>query len=236
MKNFCLYSGTKILKLETWNITSIELSSDYTSAIIQGESKFNRSQYTLDITPLVANQYKNGIDPYSATVVNQLTGADDWVLDTVNNQILYTPNKDADKTADPNYQYQCGDNNTIVNTKYECGQIALADHLKLPAGSQYLESVGSCFGTTTIVCSFKRKGENTYTNSSVGVRVPRVDPYEEEDKKTLPLETVAQQVISNANTGDTPAQNYIVSIFNNITDILLSNNHSDLFEQNKKPK
>lgn len=165
---------------------------------------------TATITPTATQVSKvlaRGAAGYALSVaVEQLLGSVDWVLDPANNQIVYTPNKDADKTPDPNYQYQCGDNNTIVNTKYECGQIALADHLKLPAGSQYLESVGSCFGTTTIVCSFKRKGENTYTNSSVGVRVPRVDPYEEEDKKTLPLETVAQQVISNAESGDTNAQ------------------------------
>lgn len=138
--------------------------------------------------------------------VEQLIDAVDWVLDPANNQIVYTPQKDADKTPDPNYQYKCGNDGTIVNTKYECGQIALADHKKLPPGSQYLESLVSCSGTTTIVCKFKRKGENTYTNESVGIRVSRVDPYQEEDKKTLPLETVAQQVISNAESGDTHAQ------------------------------
>lgn len=178
------------------------------NVVINGKKYIKES--SVKITPpasQVAKVLARGAAGYALSVaVEQLLGSVDWVLDPANNQILYTPNKDADKTADPNYQYQCGDNNTIVNTKYECGQIALADHLKLPAGSQYLESVGSCFGTTTIVCSFKRKGENTYTNSSVGVRVPRVDPYEEEDKKTLPLETVAQQVISNAESGDTNAQ------------------------------
>lgn len=90
MENFCLYNGKKIAKLETWDITSVELSSDYTSVIIQAESKSNKSEYTLDITSLISNQYADGLDPYSATIVNELTGVSDWVLDSDNNQIKYS--------------------------------------------------------------------------------------------------------------------------------------------------
>jgi len=104
MKNFCLYAGKKIVKQETWNITSIELSSDYASVIIQAESKFSTSEHTLDITHLVADQYKNGIDPYSATVVNSLIGAVDWVLDLANNRVVYYESNRPD-TAQPYDEY-----------------------------------------------------------------------------------------------------------------------------------
>ena len=62
MENFCLYNGKKIAKLETWDIGSIELSSDYASVIIQAESEANTSQHTLDIAHLIINQYKQGLD------------------------------------------------------------------------------------------------------------------------------------------------------------------------------
>lgn len=122
----------------------------------------------------------------------------DYVLDPANNTVVYNSKKDSDKTADPNFQYRCS-TGVIVNTKFECGQIFLQNHLELPPDSQYLDAVGSCFGTDSISCSFKRKGETSYTSFTVGTTVARVDPYEEEeDKKTVSLVNLGSQVLDQA--------------------------------------
>jgi len=177
---------------------------DATKNVVINGKKFIKES-SVKITPTatsVAKVLARGAAGYALSVaVEQLLGSVDWVLDPANNQIVYTPQKDADKTPDPNYQYQC-EGNAIVNTKYQCGQL----FLNLPASLQYLESLDSCWGTTTIVCAFKRKGEDNYYYTSVGIRVARVDPYEEEEQKTLPLPVVAQKVISNAAGGDAAAQ------------------------------
>ena len=76
---------------------------------------------------------------------------------------------------DPDYQYFCS-NGQIVETKNKCGQLYLDDHKKLPEDSQYVESLGSCYGTSTVSCSFKRKGENSYTSFTVGQAIPRQQP------------------------------------------------------------
>lgn len=242
MKNFCLYNGKKIVKPEIWNIASVELSSDYTSAIIQAESKSNKSEYTLDITSLISNQYENGIDPYSATIVNSLTGVSDWIIDPVNNQIVYTKPTDPTDPTDPTVQYywQQGSNYTCFSTSScESAVQAYSDSRK--------------FGWTVVSCSvgdgglmncpLKKFDQNGVLVDQTTEQIPRVanpayDPSAppKDDKKTLPLETVAQQVISNAANGDTTAQNSIVSTFNNITDDILTSDYSEFFEQNKQPK
>ena len=217
MKNFCLYNGKKTVKPEIWNITSVELSSDYTSAIIQAESKSNKSEYTLDITPLISNQYKNGIDPYSATVVNELTGVSDWVLDPANNQIKYTEATDGKSAACVQVATQGGVPAYVASrgwANYSCSAF-------WQFGNQ------QCTAISGITKTGELSGMGNYCTT---------EPLAQDEEKTLPLDVVAQKVISNANAGNTNAQNSIVSTFNNITDDILTSDYSEFFEQNKQPK
>lgn len=243
MKNFCLYNGKKIAKLETWDIASIELSSDYASVIIQAESKRNKSEYTLDIIPLISNQYKNGIDPYSSTIVSELTGVSDWVLDSDNNQIKYNIPDDPtvpDPTSEYHYQ-RVGGWATLCNRTYYVKNL---DSLKPDAMSCLSESgKKASYQYTTvdsgqIVIDFK--DENGQRNIAIYFAHvnPNYDPNAESDdgEKSIPLETVTQQVISNAESGDSSAQQVIISTFNNITDGLLNYDYSEFFEANKQPK
>lgn len=224
MKNFCLYNGKKIVKPDIWNITSVELSSDYTSAIIQAESKSNKSEYTLDITPLIINQYKNGIDPYTATIVNELTGVSDWVLDPANNRITYK-----DPTPDP-------DNSEFLYKRYD--DVIFSDLHTMACQTSSCNSKFVVEGGQIHGYRYTGDPKEPYAYSGVMGSVvsnPAYDPTKEEEK-SLPLDTVAQQVISNANAGDAAAQNSIVSTFNNITDSILTSDYSEFFEVNKQPK
>lgn len=225
MKNFCLYNGKKIVKPETWNITSVELSSDYTSAIIQAESKSNKSEYNLDIKPLVSNQYKNGIDPYTATVVNSLTGVSDWILDPANNQIkYYEPNQ-------PNNTYPMLYKALDFYSSTPSG--VCTQYPSTPYGKVYYET-----GNLSDYGKYGRCNAPSYGNywQIQYVQNPAYDPNAEREEKTLPLDVVAQQVISNAEGGDSTAQQVIVSAFNNITDGILTSDYSEFFDQNKQPK
>jgi len=235
MKKFCLYGGKKIVKPEIWNITSVELSSDYTSAIIQAESKSNKSEYILDITPLISNQYEGGLDPYTATIVNELTGVSDWVLDPANNQITYKPEPVGNYT----WSNSGAPTETVANTPIaSCtawASIVGKYYGDSPAHfvrvqNYYYEENGS-YAYAECVVNIDNFGEHITSLSAVPV-----DPQAEQEQKTIPLDAVAQQVISNANSGDTSAQNSIVSTFNNITDGILTSDYSEFFEQNKQPK
>ena len=115
--------------------------------------------------------------------VTGLLAAIGWVMED-GTYVKKIP-EDGEK-PDPNYQYKCN-TGVIVNTKYECGQIYLQEHLKLPVGSQYLDAVGTCSGTSTISCLFKRKGQTSYTSFTVGTRVSRVGPVPPVKEKTVPL-------------------------------------------------
>ena len=235
MKNFCLYNGKKIVKPEIWNITSVELSSDYTSAIIQAESKSNKSEYTLDITPLISNQYEGGLDPYSTTIVNELTGVSDWVLDSDNNSIKYKQ-KCINQCIPESGTYAVialGQNATPTkdsfskseNVKNYPDEFEAKKSLCYGAGGYRISAPNTCIG-------YKESGDYIVGNMD-SFWFEATKPQEEE---YLPLDVVAQKVISNANAGNTNAQNSIVSTFNNITDDILTSDYSEFFEQNKQPK
>ena len=229
MKNFCLYNGKKTVKPETWNITSVELSSDYTSAIIQAESKSNKSEYTLDITPLISNQYKQGLDVNSATIVNELTGVSDWVLDSANNQIVYT------KTIENTGVYSVvidGQSKTFSSAQTACSAWLSSWEAKGHPSWQNLTVIASG-GTSSGDCILY--GGTSNYNGNTGTSYSEIAAPQEEEK-SIPLDVVAQQVISNAANGDVAAQNSIVSTFNNITDDILTSDYSEFFEANKQPK
>jgi len=166
---------------------------------------------TAKVTPnaaQVAKVLRGGAAGYALSIaVEQLLGAVDWVLDPANNQIVYTP--DASPTQpNPNIPKFW-----LIQDKYiNPGQIGFSN---VAAACTFL--IGKKLWSTSQVVSSvvaTHSGCMTYNNTgslfgSVGlvyVSNPAYDPAKEEEKKTLPLETVAQKVISNAESGDTNAQ------------------------------
>lgn len=187
------------------------------STIYQGSKNviINGADYvkngTAKITPTAANVAKTlgkGVAGVAVSVVvDELLGAVDWVLDPANNQIVYN---DTSKPVDPRdptvpYYYYITDSS---GKKFEGAS---------PDGAckPYIESSGMVYdgvlvtGGTPISCNGHRLPSTTVNSfgSLIKVTNPAYDPAaepSEDDKKTIPLDTVSQQVITNAESATDP--------------------------------
>lgn len=181
------------------------------NVLINGKDFVKNS--TVKITPTASQVSKvlaRGAAGYALSVaVEQLLGAVDWVLDPANNQIKYTdPNAPTDPNS-PALQYYFiynlwGANKKVSTINEAC---ILAFKAGGWAGSN-IPPLPNGYGCTL-------QGNSIYAHGpggsfgSIGHRVanPAYDPEAEDDReKTIPLETVAQKVISNAQGGDVNAQ------------------------------
>ena len=164
---------------------------------------------TAKITPVAADVAKllgKGVGGVALSVaVEQLLGAVDWVLDPANNQIRYYVDPDSQNAPDPNWQYNCHVGG-FADSIYECGSRLIG------TGGIYdhAQSVTSCrWYNFEARCTFRYvvDGVESYAEREVAFnRFTRVDPIPEREEKFLPLPTVAQQVISNAESGNADAQ------------------------------
>ena len=187
------------------------------------------------VDPLVKSFHNEELQTYAAftTAVEQLIGSVDWVLDSANNQIVYY------EEANLN----CRDISFVPNmgrkTSSACGLAAAVNkglpeyHTRPGIKDIYTFSLISCSpisatvtasGYCTLSQTNHRTGATTQTTWLVD-QYPNPD-YSDKDlreKKTLPLETVAQKVISNAASGDDEvlqmfSQDYITLVANSIFD------------------
>lgn len=179
--------------------------------ILNGASKIAKG--TAKITPnasQVANVLKRGAAGYALSVaVEQLLGAVDWVLDPANNQIVYT--KPSDLPA-PNgafvwiwagcSSYQACTVEGIIGSTPQAACQKWADARQPLTVSRTIS-----MSEIRARCIFS---DNTQQDVQ-RVANPAYDPDAEDQKKTLPLETVAQKVISNAAGGDVSAQQAITA-------------------------
>ncbi|MDG9861532.1 virulence factor TspB C-terminal domain-related protein [Acinetobacter ursingii] len=164
---------------------------------------------TAKITPVagdVAKLLGKGLGGVALSVaVEQLLGSVDWVLDPANNQIRYYVDPDSQNAPDPNWQYNCHVGG-VADSIYECGSRLIG------TGGIYdhAQSVTSCrWYNFEARCTFRYvvDGVESYAEREVAFnRFTRVDPIPEREEKFLPLPTVAQQVISNAESGNADAQ------------------------------
>lgn len=151
---------------------------------------------TAKITPLasgVAKVLARGAAGYALSVaVEQLLGSVDWVLDPANNQIVYNiPNDLPPGIAGYRFDFAGKTYAEGINPESVCasGMKAL-----FPGNSEYrFALVGNFYE-----CAQK------YGSFSIWLTAIPGDVSDEQ--KTLPLEVVAQKVISNAEAGDTNAQ------------------------------
>lgn len=185
------------------------------NVIINGADYIKKG--TAKITPTasqVAKVLRGGVAGYALSIaVEQLLGAVDWVLDPANNRIVYT--KPNDPIVDPNnpdpsikkfYKF-----NKVL---YKTSTAACEAWLATTTASSWGGKMPTVVGTDGGVCQLYGGGYNY--NGNIGANVTPVEntaydptaekPDEDDKPKTLPLDTVAQQVISNAQGGDTNAQ------------------------------
>lgn len=174
---------------------------DATKNVVINGKDFVKNSW-VKITPnatQVAKVLARGGAGYALSVaVEQLLGSVDWVLDPANNQIKYTVPADPTKQNSP-YLYVVSGNNKYLTPYEACKAYVLAN----PRPNASNPPRFTVSGSTCLQY-------NPNTNSDIAWPINRVvnpDFVEEEtEEKTLPLEVVAQKVISNANAGDTAAQ------------------------------
>lgn len=164
--------------------------------IIDGKDYIKKG--TAKVTPTATNVAKvlaRGVGGLALSVaVEQLLGAVDWVLDPANNQIVYTePNIN-------NLPHHYGVAGSIAPTKVAACN---AYTKKFPTPDKNKKGVY----VSGMICYQWNDSQNRYLQWEIRlVNNPAYDPNAEQEQKTLPLETVAQKVISNAASGDAAAQ------------------------------
>ena len=179
--------------------------------ILNGASKIAKG--TAKITPnasQVANVLKRGAAGYALSVaVEQLLGAVDWVLDPANNQIRYTV---PDVTCNSN---SCTYSIDGLPSAYSTGTAACNAYAKS------LEKNGKTVLDSKYIVDNAMPGSPGYCTGRIyldgafiqdyAIRVNQAASDAKEEEKTLPLDVVAQQVISNAAAGDVSAQQAITA-------------------------
>ncbi|HDC9527022.1 TPA: hypothetical protein O9Q60_002716 [Staphylococcus aureus] len=172
------------------------------NVLINGADFVKKS--TVKITPnasQVAKVLAGGAAGYALSVaVEQLLGAVDWVLDPANNQIKYTDPSGSDGSIDPADQY--------IYTISQFGKTVKADSASAACSALVtaLNTLGSTVykvdttqdRTTYFWCNLTANGSPMRSNEGSRSLNPAYDPNAEQEQKTLPLDVVAQQVISNA--------------------------------------
>lgn len=192
-----------------WNITrgiaqgASTLYQATKNALINGKSVQKTS--SIVVAPVPAKVIKvlveGGAFLALSVAVDQLLGAVDWVLDAENNQIKYTEVP----TPFYNYVYQ------VVDVQVTSPSSACAQYFSLQSGVRLEDkkTVSNSSGSN-VTCSARR-----FSMTNQGYEVVDSINYTfykvavanvEEEKKTLPLSAVADQIISNANAGDVAAQ------------------------------
>lgn len=177
---------------------------DATKNVLINGKKFIKES-SVKITPpasQVAKVLARGAAGYALSVaVEQLLGAVDWVLDPANNRIKYFI-----EPTDPNnpaIQYLWSDG----RNKFATAKEALESSCRGYRGSSYVGISNIRIGTdrADAIC-LSSDGLSDVGSSVQRVNNPAYNPEAEREEKYLPLDVVAQKVISNANSGDSAAQ------------------------------
>ena len=169
---------------------------------------------TAKVTPTATNVAKvlaRGAGGLALSVaVEQLIGAVDWVLDPANNQIVYSK-----PDSPPCYDVSCVPPTAIQGYQFSGGPFSGEIVTSLSAActkfdQHWKNNGGAWWGSTKA----RKKPPACVSASGAAMQTfgvianPNYDPnaVEEEQQKTLPLEVVANKVISNAASGDAAAQ------------------------------
>ena len=166
----------------------------YTGYKTDGENYYDSFADFDLVTALVRSFHDSDLQKYVAftTAVEQLIGNVDWTIDPANNQIRYTEtiNKTCASYADCSgyadiWMSNVGKLYTTPDCVAEIGAYGWwGNTLSVPISETVVECRGSNSGT--VISNMAR------------VANPAYDPADEEGQKTLPLDVVAAQVISNA--------------------------------------
>lgn len=177
---------------------------------------------TAKITPPasgVAKVLARGVAGYALSVaVEQLLGAVDWVLDPANNQIKYyvesVPDNCSTSSCDKFLKIYVVNNAEALGTFPTPERAVLEDYKRIGGWNEHWANPRNAACTvrsnlSTYDCTYTVDYQTKPQQRTTVVRAlanPNYDPNAEREQRTIPLETVAQKVISNAESGDTNAQ------------------------------
>lgn len=187
---------------------------DATKNVVINGKKFIKES-SVKITPTASSVSKvlaRGGAGYALSVaVEQLLGAVDWVLDPANNQIVYTKPKEDENCNLTNcptseYKYRISSSDPYSNSPESACRYTAS---KMSNPKVTFKTIRKASTGTYSFCVFEDKNGTEYGGPGYAISKvanPAYDPAAEDEKKTLPLEVVAQKVISNAEGGDVNAQ------------------------------
>lgn len=179
------------------------------NVLINGKDFVKKS--TVKITPTasqVAKVLARGGAGYALSVaVEQLIGAVDWVLDPANNQIKYKEITCEDGSLDcgSEFLYQARWMTTQSDWHFTRERACIATAALMASTTGNAWRWKGTFYNGSCVMENLQNPNNPITSIVQVVSKPNETPAQEEEK-TIPLEVVAQKVISNAAGGDTAAQ------------------------------
>lgn len=211
-----------LTSVRDWSITNVtkqgasSVVNASKSVIINGQVINKTSTAVIKpTTSQVANVLKGGIAGAAlSAAVSALVGAVDWVLDPANNQIKYKPKEDLSKPPSycQNYYEVSVSNPSSVG--YGCSINEVAQNLC----KKHLQhsNVKACTYSNVTSTSFRLFTDcKVWDGTCYGIDSqitpqqktnPYYDPNAQNQEKTLPLNTVAEKVISNADAGNVDAQ------------------------------
>lgn len=244
VENYSLASSPRAMSavapLQGWSITNSKVMGASTLIDAIKDAKVSAALVTPNARQ-VAEVLRGGAAGIALGIaVDQLLGAVDWVLDPANNQITYKPPATCKNSPSclPYYQYLI-----VIGDKYYPDgqqQRACQDWLEAhPSRPLYWKDV-------TVVAEipycrvYGKVYPNGIFNGNIGTTIGRkvntaYDPTKPD--KTLPLEVVAEQVISNADAGSLDAQVATnIAVSNILNDAEQAEPVVDELERNAKRK
>jgi len=160
----------------------------------------------------VAKVLRGGLAGYALSfAVEQLLGAVDWVLDPENNQIRYTKEPDPTDPNDPTRKYLWKVGGGSPAAPQLTPELACKAYTGISCDSVVVNSTGSAWGCWTYK---DQKQSCAWIADKIANLI--FDPNVKPEEKTLPLETIAQKVIENAESDNLDAQFAVLAAANNI--------------------
>lgn len=213
--------------LGAWSIGNIvaqgtsALVSATKNIVVDGKNVVKSS--TALLTPKLADVSKligKGLAGVAVSVaVEQLLGAVDWVMDAENNQILYTRKcqiTESSTCSDAQYFYKVENlpDEVFDSPNSACNAMIGKfndNKVKYVYQNKGVTNVGS-----TIYCNFSVSLDGAVIDQSnrdiKKILNPDYDPDAVSEQKSIPLDAVAEQILSNAQKDDAEAKSAVVSV------------------------
>lgn len=209
-----LMMSPAISPLGGWSITNSTVMGASTLIDAVKDSRVSAALVTPNALQ-VAKVLRGGVAGIALSIaVEQLVGAVDWIMDPENNSIKFTvkPSDPYDPSLQYYYLIEYGSGSTAIQIMGVNPVDACQKYYEYTSGfgyfSDYIGINSSAVAKDPGYCFAIRPGysDRMQIGQIFPVSNPNYDPNKKPEVKYLPLEAVAEQVISNADTGSLDAQ------------------------------